>query len=192
MTIITDSVLYIAYPDLKREMPRWKLARRGIASLTIPGAEEAIRSRGTKVSQLVVVGLGYNSNWQRKRENYDFWAGHFDRDARTLLRTLRRYGARQIVWVNLREPDKRVTPRRWWVYLPHYAWYFPYVNERLTRVDRQNEDVVLANWKAVSDRRGLTHDAIHLNKRGAALMARTIERAVDREARRQARAAGCS
>lgn len=33
---------------------------------------------------------------------------------------------------------------------------------------------MLAPWDKVSDRRGLTYDAIHLNPEGAALMADTI------------------
>jgi lysophospholipase L1-like esterase len=65
-----------------------------------------------------------------------------------------------------------------------YAWYFPYVNERLRRLDRR-ADLVLAPWDRVSDRRGLTYDAIHLNPEGAALMARTLQQAIQAEGRRQ-------
>jgi hypothetical protein len=66
-----------------------------------------------------------------------------------------------------------------------YAWYFRYVNERLRRLDRVRDDLVLARWDRVSDRRGLTYDAIHLNPEGAALMARTIDRAIRDEGKRQ-------
>ena len=68
-----------------------------------------------------------------------------------------------------------------------YAWYFPYVNERLRRLDRQRDDLVLAPWDEVSDRRGLTYDAIHPNPEGAALMARTIRQAIQAEGRLRTR-----
>ena len=59
------------------------------------------------------------------------------------------------------------------------------MNERLRRLDRARDDLVLARWDEVSDRRGLTYDAIHLNPEGAALMARTIQQAIQAEGRRQ-------
>lgn len=185
-TVLTDSVLYLAHKDLKRAMPGWTLVRRGYVSLTIPGAEAAIRRSGKPVAPLVVVGLGYNSNWQPRRRNYRFWASRFDRDARNLVRTLRRHGASQIVWVNLRQANRRNTPRVWWGYLIEYAWYFPYVNERLDLLDRRDDGLVVADWRRAGRPGGLTHDAIHLNRRGTRLMARTIDRAVAAEARRQA------
>ena len=69
--------------------------------------------------------------------------------------------------------------------LHQYAWYFPYVNERLRRLARHRDDVVLADWEAVSKRRGVTYDTIHLNTAGAALMARTVKHAITHEAARQ-------
>ena len=41
---------------------------------------------------------------------------------------------------------------------------------------------MLAEWDRVSKRTGVTYDAIHLNPRGAALMARTIRAAIEAEA----------
>ena len=73
-----------------------------------------------------------------------------------------------------------------WQY-DRYAWYFPYVNERLRRLDRARDDLVLARWDLVSDRRGLTYDAIHLDPDGAVLMARTIRRAIAAEGERRTR-----
>ena len=46
---------------------------------------------------------GYNSLWERDRRRYSMWAARFDREASVLVRTLRGLGARQIVWVTLRE-----------------------------------------------------------------------------------------
>ena len=38
---------------------------------------------------------------------------------------------------------------------------------------------MLAEWDRVSKRTGVTYDAIHVNPRGASLMARTIHAAID-------------
>ncbi len=92
-----------------------------------------------------------------------------------------------MVWVTLREPTRRTVPPQSRDELGQYSWYFPYVNERLRRLDRRRDDLVLADWAKASDRPGLTYDSIHLNTEGAALMARTIWGTVSREARRQAK-----
>ena len=152
-------------------------------------ADRELRQRGRPVARLVVVGLGYNSLWERRRRRYRVWARRFDGEARRLLRTLRRKGARQFVWVTLRQPTRRTVPPQAQGELGQYSWYFPYVNERLRRLDRRRDDLVLADWAKASDRPGLTYDSIHLNPRGAALMARTIWGAVSRAARRARRGA---
>ena len=150
-------------------------------------AERELRTSRRRVAPLVVIGVGYNSLFQRNRRRYGYWARRWDREAVRLLATLRRKGARQFVWVTLREPTPRTVPRRSVGELRYYSWYFPYVNERLRRLDRRRGDLVLANWAKASNRSGLTYDSIHLNSRGGRLMARTIKRAIEREARRQAR-----
>lgn len=185
MTIWGDSVFYGAYsPFLKRELRPWDLRFRGYVNLTVAGADKGIRQRRQRMRELVVVGLGYNSNWERDRRNYKFWAGQFDRQALGLVRTLRRFGARRILWVTLREPDRSNVPKELYPALEKHAWYFPYVNERLRRLDRRREDVTIANFTPVADRLGITWDTIHLNPKGSALLARTIERGIDK-------AAGC-
>ena len=103
------------------------------------------------------------------------------------MQTLRRLGARQIVWVTIREPRAEFLPPAGRAELGRYAWYFPYVNERLRVLDARYDDVALADWTAVSNRRGLTYDSIHLTIRGARLMGRTIKAAINAEAERQAR-----
>ena len=86
--------------------------------------------------------------------------------------------------MTLRDARRSVIPPDALAQHDRYAWYFPYVNERLRRLDRR-ADLVLAPWDRVSDRRGLTYDAFHLNPEGAALMARTIQQAIQAEGRRQ-------
>jgi len=89
------------------------------------------------------------------------------------------------VWVTLRHARRAVIPSGALWQFDQYAWYFPYVNERLKRLDQLRGDLVLADWAAVSNKPGLTYDAIHLNLKGAALMAQTIRTTIDAEAHRQ-------
>jgi lysophospholipase L1-like esterase len=184
-TVLVDSVLLGGTVAVRERFKRRRIKVVGEPAVMLPAMEERIASRRS-VAKLVVVGIGYNSVWERRRKNYSLWARKFDREARSLLATLRRKGARQFVWVTLRDARRTVIPRdALWQY-DRYAWYFPYVNERLRRLDRRRDDLVLARWDEVSDRRGLTYDAIHLNPEGAALMADTIYEAIQGEGRRQA------
>jgi hypothetical protein len=186
-TVLVDSVLLGGFPALRSRRPCWRVAMYGRPALMIRIAERELRQRGGRVAPLVIVGLGYNSLWERGRRRHAYWAARFDREAKQLLRTLHRLGARQIVWVTLREPTIRTVPPLARGELGQYSWYFPYVNGRLRFLERRRDDIVLANWKTASDRPGLTYDSIHLNPAGAVLMARTIWQAVTDEARRQAR-----
>ena len=149
-------------------------------------AERELRASRGRVAPLVVVGLGYNSLWERNRGRYGYWASRFDREANRLVQTLRRGGARQIVWVTLREPRAQFLSPAGRGELGKYSWYFPYVNNRLRVLDRSHPDVVLADWAAVSNQPGLTYDSIHLTSKGARLMGRTVKAVIVSEARRQA------
>jgi hypothetical protein len=184
--VLVDSVLLGGVTALKDAFRGWKVQVVGEPAIMLPAMEDRMAAR-RRVPRLVVLGIGYNSIWERRRRHYSNWARKFDGEAKDLLATLRRKGARQFVWVTLRDARRSVIPSSaLWQY-DRYAWYFPYVNERLRRLDRKRSDLVLARWDLVSDRRGLTYDAIHLDPDGAALMARTIERAIRDEAKRQTR-----
>ena len=182
MTVLTDSVLLGAAPTLRAARPCWRVGTYGRPFL---GIDKAAAELPRRVKPLVVIGLGYNSNWERRRAHYAFWAKHFDADTNRLLRTVRRRGAKQVIWLTAREPQKRFVPRKAWEELGR-LWYLRYVNERLRRIDRQSDDVALADWNSASKRGGLTYDALHVNPRGAKLMVRTIRSAITAEARRQA------
>jgi len=188
-TLLVDSVLMSAYPGIRRALPCWHLAKRGRPALMIGIAESELRAARRRVSPVVVVGLGYNSLWERNRRHYDRWSARFDDEASRLIATLKRLGAQQIVWVMLREPRPATVPPAGFAEMRRYAWYFPYVNARLRRIARGRSDVVLANWAKASDRPGVTYDSIHCNTVGALLMGRTIKRTIADEARRQARPA---
>ena len=132
-TVLVDSVLLGGFPALRAARPCWRVSMYGRPALMVRIAEQQLRARGRRVAPLVVVGLAYNSLWERRRHRHAYWAARFDRDARRLLRTLHRLGARQIVWVTLREPTRKTVPPRARSELGLYSWYFPYVNGRLRR-----------------------------------------------------------
>jgi lysophospholipase L1-like esterase len=183
-TVLVDSVLLGATQAIRKQFRRWKVEILGEPAVMLPAMEDRIAAR-KRVDRLVVIGIGYNSLWERGRRNYARWARKFDGEAKELVATLRRKGARQFVWVTLRDARRSVIPPSAYWQHDRYAWYFPYVNERLRRLDRQRDDLVVAPWDKVSDRRDLTYDAIHLNPEGAALMARTIQQAIRAEGERQ-------
>lgn len=190
MTIIVDSVLLSGESALRRAMPGWVIVKRGRPALMVRVADREL-APVRRVNRLVVVAIGYNSLWERGRRRYTHWARQFDRDATRLMRSLRRRGAEQIVWITLRQPTPATVPRRAVRELSQYSWYFPYTNERLRLLDARHDDLVLADWRRAGDRPGVTYDTIHLNERGGRLMARTIKTAITDEARRQScKAAG--
>jgi len=186
MTVLVDSVLLSGKPSIKHAESCYRIGWRGRPAWMIKQAAAELAD-AKHVAPLVVIGIGYNSLFQRHRRRYSYWAKRWDREAAWLLRVLRRKGARQFVWVKLREPTPRTVPRYAIGELRYYSWYFPYVNERLRRLDRRRKDLVLANWTKVGNRNGITYDSIHLNSRGGELMARLIHRTIAREARRQSR-----
>jgi hypothetical protein len=181
LTLLTDSVGLGAVSTLREVMPSWRIQVRGRPALMIDDAARELRRSHDRVQKVVVVALGYNSVWERHREDFDFWSARFDGDANALLRRLRRAGARKIVWVLLRDAPRSAVPRDDWDQHARVAWYFPYVNERLRRLDRRNGDVVLADWATIGDRHGITYDAIHLDRDGALLYAKMVRRVVRHE-----------
>jgi hypothetical protein len=188
MTVLVDSVLLGGSPALRSANPCRRMTRYGRPAVMIKQIEREMRAR--RVAPLVIVGVGYNSLWQRHRRNFAFHARRFDTEARRLLATLRRQGAKQFVWVTLRRPTPASTPPRGRGELGRYSWYFGYVNERLHRLARRRDDVVLADWAQASKTPYDTYDSIHVNPRGAARMARVINGAIRREAERQTRRVG--
>jgi hypothetical protein len=178
LTFITDSVGLGAVTALRSSEPSWIVRVRGHAALMVHDALSELRAEPIKIERVVVIALGYNSLWEHHRRDYAHWAAYFDRQVIELLRYVRSHGARKIVWVTLRTPRPSSVPASaMWQYRA-YAWYFPYVNEQLHALDRRYSDLVLADWAAVSDRRGITYDAIHLDPAGALVYARTVWRAV--------------
>jgi hypothetical protein len=187
MTVLVDSVLLSGRRAIRAHNRCSRIGLRGRPAWMLKEAAAEIGAGRRRVAPLVVIGIGYNSLFQRNRRGYDRWARRWDREAASLLRALRRKGAKQFVWVMLREPTRRTVPRSAVGELRQYSWYFPYVNERLRLLDGRRRDLVLADWAAVGDRPGITYDSIHLNAKGGRLMGRLINRTIRRETQRQAR-----
>jgi hypothetical protein len=176
MTVITDSVLLGAKQQFVSSLvgDGWQVDYRGQVSMTIKHVLQDLQKPGPPLGSIVVVGLGYNSSWQRNKANYPSWSAQFDGDADNLIATLKQLGAQAIVWVTLREPSPAVIPRLAKAEYNTDAWYFPYVNDRLRALQQRHPDLLLADWTSVSNRAGITFDAIHLNPDGARLMTGVI------------------
>jgi hypothetical protein len=179
-------VLLSGAAALRRGFPCWRVRLIGRPALMLRTAERELRAGRRRVAPLVVVGIGYNSLWERGRRNHARWAARFDEEADDLLRTLRRAGARQILWVTLRRTTRATTDPSDWGELPLYSWYFPYVNERLRALDPPRRRLALVEWAHEGARRDVTYDSIHLNERGGRVMQRLVERRLYEEAYAQA------
>jgi hypothetical protein len=178
VTLLTDSVALGAADAIRAALPHWNVEVLGKPALMVKQAVPRYLPRRHHVGSVAVVGLGYNSLWQNGRAHYAAWAEQFDREADRLVADLRERGAKRIVWITLREPSQQVVTADGQYQYDHYAWFFPYVNERLHALAHRHPDVRLADWAAVSDRPGLTYDLIHLDTDGARLMARVVARQV--------------
>ncbi|MEO5679778.1 MAG: acyltransferase family protein [Acidimicrobiales bacterium] len=175
VTVLADSVLLGAKASVIKELGQggWNVEYRGRPALMLNKAAGELAG-SPPVGSVVIVGLGYNSLWERDRARFSSWAAKFDREADDLTAALRKLGAEQIVWVLVREPSLDVLPPAGRAGFEKYAWYFPYVNERLRALATRQPDVVLVDWAAVSNEPGITYDAIHLTPAGVRLMIDTI------------------
>jgi hypothetical protein len=179
ITVLGDSVLLGAKDQMTAELQAsgYSVDYRAVPALMVHIASKDLLAADTPVGETVICGLGHNSLWERDRANYDKWARKFDNEADTLIQTLESLGAKRIIWVTLREPSESVIPPSGMKQFRAYVWYFPYVNERLRLLPQRHPDVVLADWAAVSNQKGLTYDAMHLTKSGTRLMIDTIRSA---------------
>jgi peptidoglycan/LPS O-acetylase OafA/YrhL len=178
LTVLTDSVTLGAKWALPAAMPGWQVEFVGRPALMVKQVVPEFLKDRAHVGSVVVVGLAYNSLFEKNRRNYDRWAAQWDREAERLVADLRARGAKKIVWVTLREPSPEVITDQGRKQYDLYAWFFPYVNERLRALAQRHPEIALADWTAVSDKLGLTVDLIHLNTAGAKLMSHVISDAV--------------
>jgi hypothetical protein len=165
--VLSDSVVLDVRDELARRLPEWTVTVEGDIGLTVSQAGDLLERRQQRVAPTVIVAVGYNSVWERNRRNFDHWAAQFDAQADRIVAQLRSLGAKEIVWVTVRELDKDIVPGGWKSQLPRYGFYYPYVNERLRALPQRNPDVRLGDWSAASQQLGLTRDAIHVTPEGA-------------------------
>jgi formylglycine-generating enzyme required for sulfatase activity len=175
--VIADSVMLGARPALAKGLPDWQVTLMGRPALMIPQGTQELPGH---VGSVAVVALGYNSLWQKDRQNFQRWADNFDKTAEALLAALKARGARKIVWVMLRELASDNVPGNGTATMQSskYGWYFPYVNERLRALKARHPEIALADWATAGRQGGLTYDAIHLNPRGAELMVDVVRTAI--------------
>ena len=175
LTVITDSVVLGAQRYFPDAFPGTDIDFLGKGAVMLHQLTTTLLPPGKSVYPHTVVAIGYNSLWEKDRANYDKWAAKFDREANAVLDLVRSRGAEHIVWVTLREasPEAIITAQQR-DQNSRYGFYLYYVNERLRILAEANDDVVLADWAAVSKGPGNTYDLIHLNPTGARLMVKTI------------------
>ncbi|MEP7050515.1 MAG: acyltransferase family protein [Pseudomonadota bacterium] len=177
LTLLSDSVTLSLGKALPAALPDWKVEILGRPALMVKQVvPEFLNARA--VGSVVVVGLAYNSLFEKDRKNYERWSGIWDRNAERLISDLKACGAKKIVWVTLRDPSPDVVTDAGRDQYERYAWFFPYANERIRALAARHPELALADWQAVSNVAGITKDLIHLNPSGVALMTETIARAV--------------
>jgi peptidoglycan/LPS O-acetylase OafA/YrhL len=177
LTLLSDSVTLGVSKSLSAALPDWKVEVLGRPALMVKQVvPEFLNARS--VGSVVVIGLAYNSLFERDRKNYERWSGVWDRGAERLLSDLKACGAKKLVWVTLREPSPEFVTDAGRDQYREYAWFFPYVNERIHALAARHPELTVADWQAVSNVPGITKDLIHLNPAGTALMTSTITRAV--------------
>jgi peptidoglycan/LPS O-acetylase OafA/YrhL len=177
LTLLSDSVTLGVSKSLPLALPSWKVEVLGRPALMVKQVvPEFLNARS--VGSVVVVGLAYNSLFERDRKNYERWSAVWDRSAEKLLADLKACGAKKVVWVTLREPAPELVTESGRDQYEKYAWFFPYVNERIRALAARHPELAIADWRAISNVPDITKDLIHLNPVGVTLMTHTITNAV--------------
>jgi hypothetical protein len=177
LTLLSDSVGLGLSRALPAALPGWKVEILGRPALMVKQVvPEFLNARA--VGSVVVVALAYNSLFERDRKNYGRWSGIWDRSAERLLSDLKACGAKKLVWISLREPTAEFVTDAGRDQYERYAWFFPYVNERIRALGERHPELTIADWRAVSNAPDLTKDLIHLSPSGVPLMTATVVQAV--------------
>jgi hypothetical protein len=177
LTLLSDSVGLGLSRALPAALPGWKVEILGRPALMVKQVvPEFLNARA--VGSVVVIALAYNSLFERDRKNYERWSGIWDRSAERLLSDLKACGAKKLVWITLREPSAELVTDAGRDQYERYAWFFPYVNERIRALAERHPELTIADWQAVANHPDLTKDLIHLSPTGVSLMTETITRAV--------------
>ncbi|RTL66347.1 MAG: hypothetical protein EKK41_18840 [Hyphomicrobiales bacterium] len=180
MLIIADSVVLGARFNIVKGLPDWRITFRGRPALMIDIATRELKQQRPQVPPVAVIAIGYNTLWEKDRRNFQSWADKFDAMAEDMLATLKSLGAQKIVWVMLRELTADLLPPGSGSLdqFNRYAWYFPYVNERLRALKERHPDLALADWVTAGRQKGITYDAIHVTAQGGDLMLDVLKTAI--------------
>jgi len=175
--VITDSVMLGAKQQFVNALPDWQVTFDGRPAIQIRQALKEYTLSRRDTGPVAVVALGYNTLWEKDRHNFKRWSDIFDKHVEEMLAALKERGAKRIVWVMLREltPDMISGSRVSVSQYNRYAWYFPYVNERLKAIKERHPEMALADWAVAGKANGVTYDLIHLNGRGAELMTEVVK-----------------
>jgi len=177
LTFLSDSVGLGLSRALPAALPGWKVEILGRPALMVKQVvPEFLNARA--VGSVVVIALAYNSLFERDRKNYEHWSAIWDRSAERLLSDLKACGAKKLVWLTLREPSAGLVTDAGRDQYERYAWFFPYVNERIRALAERHPELTIADWRAVANQPELTKDLIHLSPSGVSLMTDTVTRAV--------------
>ena len=178
--VITDSVMLGAKQQFIDALPDWQVTFDGRPAIQIRKALNEYVVNRSNTGPVAVVALGYNTLWEKDRHNFKRWADMFDKHVEEMLAALKERGAKKIVWVYLREltRDMITTGGVSVSQYNRYAWYFPYVNERLKAIKERHPEMAIADWAAAAHVPGVTYDAIHLNGPGAKLMVEVVKTAM--------------
>jgi len=177
LTFLSDSIGLGLSQALPAALPGWKVEILGRPALMVKQVvPEFLNARA--VGSVVVIALAYNSLFERDRKNYERWSGIWDRSAERLLSDLKACGAKKLIWITLREPSEELVTDAGRDQYERYAWFFPYVNERIRALAERHPELTIADWQAVANQPNLTKDLIHLSPSGVSLMTDTVTRAV--------------
>jgi lysophospholipase L1-like esterase len=178
--VITDSVMLGAKQKFIDALPGWEVTFDGRPAIQIRQALKEYTLGRRDTGPVAVVALGYNTLWEKDRHNFKRWADMFDKHVEEMLAALKERGAKRIVWVYLRELTREMitTGGVSLSQYNRYAWYFPYVNERLKAIKERHPEMAIADWASAAHIPGVTYDAIHLNGRGAELMVEVVKTAM--------------
>jgi peptidoglycan/LPS O-acetylase OafA/YrhL len=177
LTLLSDSVGLGMSRALPAALPGWKVEILGRPALMVKQVvPEFLNARA--VGSVVVIALAYNSLFEKDRKNYAHWSAVWDLGAERLLSTLKACGAKKLVWITLREPSAGLVSEADRDQYQRYAWFFPYVNERIRALAERHPELTIADWQTVSNLPELTKDLIHLSPSGVSAMTEIVTRAV--------------
>lgn len=165
--VVSDSVGLGAIPQMKAAFgPAWQVTVTGKPGLFTESLVKYVAAAPAGAfGESAVVATGYN---------YPYWdSARFDASVDQMIAALKARGVQRIYWVTLRE----VKP----AYYSHWAGLtaeyrslylaYPRANQQLRNATNRHPGLSVVDWAAISDRNGITYDAIHLNPTGAALYA---------------------